>query len=592
MRPDDLLQWLYEHPDEMVAVDTETNGLRVDDGRAQCIGVSIACSEGSAYFPIAHTAFGSVNVDPDTLAKLDWVLTQGRYLIFANRMFDVLSLETIGIETDEMPFYDIFTMSRIIDPSSHDKEVTLADLGKMYLGRPGKIVDWPYEVVPEGRKTPLKETTLKWQKENGWPDTTPEMIDEYARVDAEETYYVCQAILDHRWWKANPPSVWERKQKTMRTTTEMRRRGILVDMDLAQSELALGERRKEELKEEMGFNPKSHRDNMRIWIDELKMPVLKTSPKTSLPSFDRTVMAEYDLILERLDNPLAKKVKEYRGWDTACGLLLRPYTTFTSPDGRIRTEFTTHVTATGRLSSKRPNLQQISKESDAPWKKNIKRCFIAQPGFSLLSFDYSQLELRPATHYAEEESLRQVFAEGRDIFTEMSLELGMTRQDTKTLVYSVQYGAGVPRIMNAFGVSEAEARRIRQRFYRTYPGFRALDGACRERAGNQLAIKLWSGRIRRFAYPSENYKAMNALIQGGAADIVETVWNYIMDEIDNEDCRCLIQVHDALVFEIRNEVVDEYRDLILATMQDVQGICQKDFQVRFAVEASDWALAA
>jgi DNA polymerase-1 len=174
----------------------------------------------------------------------------------------------------------------------------------------------------------------------------------------------------------------------------------------------------------------------------------------------------------------------------------------------------------------------------------------------------------------------------------MSLELGMTRDNTKTFVYSIQYGAGVPRIMNAFGVTEVVAKRMRTKFYRTYPGFRALDAACRERASRQLALRLWSGRIRRFMYPGENYKAMNALIQGGAADVVEEVWNWVMENLDNEDCRCLLQVHDALVFEVREDLADEYRVRIEEAMSDVQGITGKDFKVKFAVEVSDWALAA
>lgn len=592
MSPDELLEWLYENPEEMVAVDTETDGLRVDDGRHRCIGISIACSAGSAYFPVAHTAFGSVNIDDDTFCRLEWVLRQGRYLGFANRNFDVLSLETVGIFVDDMPFYDAFTMSRIIDPSDHDKEVTLDDLGLMYLGHRGKIVDWPYEVVDEKGRT-VKESTLAWQKKNGWPDTTPEMIYEYACVDAELTLEVIEAILASKWWQKNPPTVWERKQNTMRITCEMKRRGALLDLDLVYSELDLGVQRMAELREEMQFNPKSHKDNMRIFIDELHLPVIKVSKKTGLPSFDRTVMQEYEPMLERLNSPLANQVKEYRGWSTAVGLLLRPWTEFVSPDGRIRSEFTTHVTATGRLSSRKPNLQQISKESQGKrWKEKIKPCIVAKPGYRLISFDYSQLELRMAVAYCEEPVLQQVFEEGRDIFTEMSGDLGMNRQDTKTFVYSVQYGAGVPRIMNAFGVSELAARKMRSKFYRTYPRFRALDLSCRTRAESELAIRLWSGRIRRFSYPSENYKAMNALIQGGAADVVEAVWWWIMQNIDNQDCRCLLQVHDALVFEIREDLVDHYTPIILAAMEDVQGITGEAFPVKFAVEASDWALAA
>ena len=161
-------------------------------------------------------------------------------------------------------------------------------------------------------------------------------------------------------------------------------------MDVVLRELAIGEEHKTRLRESMGFNPASHKDNMRVFIDELGLPILKTSKKTGEPSFDKTVMAEYDIMLSQMDSPLAKQVREYRGWTTACGLLLRPYSLLTSPDGRLRTEYTTHATVTGRLSSRHPNLQQISKETDEPWKRHIKSCFVAKPGYTLLSADYSQ----------------------------------------------------------------------------------------------------------------------------------------------------------------------------------------------------------
>jgi DNA polymerase-1 len=606
----DLLAWLYERPDVVISVDTETNGLSVDDGQDQCIGISLAARRNgeieSLYVPVGHVV--GENASSDLREQLDWVLTeQGRTLVFANRQFDVLSLETVGIMTDAAPFYDIPTMAVLIDERRPFKK-SLEMLAAHYTPEhAGKMDEWEYTVYEEvkGRTRVVKESTLTWQKENGWPHTTPEMIDKYARVDAEVTLRIFEVLLRHRKWAGQPPHVWQEKSRTIRTLTEMRRRGVLIDLEHTQAQLAIGVAEKERLREELQFNPSSHKDNMRVWIDELGFPVLKRSAKTKEPSFDKSVMEQYELILDRMDSPLAKQVKAYRGWQTAVGLLLRPYTEYVSPDGRLRTEYTTHVTATGRLSSREPNLQQISKEGDAPWKKGIKPCFIAKPGYTLLSFDYSQLELRLATAYAQEPALIEVFAEGRDIFDEITLDVRAqlertaprlaatwTRQMTKTLVYSIQYGGGVNRIMMAFGVSKKDAEALRSGFYRSYPRFRALSAYCASRVEDSLQLNLWSGRVRHFEHKSEAYKSMNALIQGGAADIVERVWNYIMDEIDNEDCRALLQVHDALVFEVANDKVDLYSEVVKTTMENVAGITGEDFGVRFQVEASPWALAA
>jgi DNA polymerase-1 len=221
----------------------------------------------------------------------------------------------------------------------------------------------------------------------------------------------------------------------------------------------------------------------------------------------------------------------------------------------------------------------------------VKECFIAKPGYVLINADYSQLELRLASAYADKDKLKTVVNEGRDIFTEMSQQLQMSRQDTKTLTYSIQYGAGIPRIMSAFDVSKEEAARLRQNFYDTYPKFRALSEAVSKKAEKDLETRIWTGRYRHYAYKSESYKAMNAMIQGGAADIVERMMCKLFDEIDNEDCKMLMQVHDSVLFEVREDLVEHYKVKIKETMEDVDSIATKDvggFGVRFAVDVGKW----
>jgi DNA polymerase-1 len=292
-------------------------------------------------------------------------------------------------------------------------------------------------------------------------------------------------------------------------------------------------------------------------------------------------MEEYELLLDRMDSPIAKLIKEFRGWQKSISASYKPYLELLDSDGRLRCSYKTHGTVSGRLSCAEPNLQQIPKASDKPWNGRVKECFIADPGYSLVEFDYSQLELRLGTAYAKEESLKQVFAEGRDIFDEMSAQLGMTRQDTKTLVYSMQYGAGEKRIMAAFGVDQPEAKRLRENYFATYPRFKALSDVASAKAEQAGRVKIWSGRFRHFQYPSESYKALNSIIQGGAADIVERVMVRAFDEIDNDECRLLLQVHDSLLWEIKTDKLDEYTKSILTLMEDVE---PKDFDVKFAVD--------
>lgn len=621
------LQWLYEHPDAPLAVDTETRYrkdydaelraadpalklgiLGVSDGRSICMGVSYTYRDGdelySSYIPLNHLV--GQNTDLATWKKLRYVLRQGRELIFANCQFDFLSLETVHIRVSEMPFWDIATVANIARPH-YPMAKSLEMLAKVYLGEgEGKEEEWAHlhyrDLKTKDKATGLykqavvKESTLKWQKENGWPDTTPEMIESYACTDTEQTFLVWEKLMVFKGWTVQPDDLWFHKQQIIRVLTEMKRRGIEVDTDLAHELELEGIAVKEDLLEKLGgLNPSSVNDIPKIMLDILGLPVLKRTP-TGRPSFTKAVMEEYDEILELrgLDQPEVRYVRAWRGWTTALGLLLRPYQARVSPDGRLRTSYTTHVTNTGRLSSKEPNLQQISKGGDPqPWNDRVKKCFVARPGYVLLSADYSQLELRLAVAYAQEPELLAIFNEGRDIFTEMSQELGWTRPKTKSFVYATQYGGGDQRIAYIFGVSVPQAKKLRAQFYRKYPQFRILSEACKAKAEATKTISLWSGRVRHFQSGEDGYKAMNALLQGGAADVVERVWVHIMEHLDNEDCRALLQVHDALVFEVREDLAQEYARKIHDMMVDVNGICAPDspeplFPVKFEVEVEVW----
>ena len=562
----DVLHRLYNNPTIPVAVDTETTGFNTVGGDDHCIGVSIAAvlDDGpvSHYFGILHSK--GENISEDTWELLKRVLEQGRPLIWANVQFDVLALETIGIETEASPFWDILTVANMVDENDPIQK-SLAQLSIRYLKEQGKLD------TPE----------IKKEKKTGWLNTTPEQMWDYAVADAVTTWRIWDQQMKHPEWAAIPAEVWDEKQKLIRVLMHMRRRGIRVDQDLAGSMVATGEQRIKEIKSILDCNPASNKDMYSLLIEQLGLPVLKKSAKTGKPSFDKFAMEEYELLLDRMESPVAKLIKEFRGWQKAISASYKPYLELVDTDGRLRCSYKTHGTVSGRLSCAEPNLQQIPKASDKPWNGRVKECFIAKDGYTLVEFDYSQLELRLGTAYANEPALKKVFAEGRDIFDEMSAQLGMTRQDTKTLVYSMQYGAGEKRIMAAFGVTQPEAKAMRENYFSTFPRFKALSDTASENAARSGRVRMWSGRYRHFQYPSESYKALNSIIQGGAADIVERVMVRAFTQIDNPECELLLQVHDSLLWEIQTDKLDKYIPRIKSLMEDVE---PKDFDVRFAVE--------
>lgn len=564
------LNWLYKHPDELLAVDTETTGLRVKDIDL-CIGVSIAFKRDDSvvgcYFPVNH--FVGDNISDSMLSKLRWVLEHQKHLVFQNAKFDLVSLSTIGIDCQQS-FWDTVTISQLLDENTPIRK-DLDSLAKHYLGKEGKV----------------KDKFVEKEKRSGNQNITWQQMDDYAVMDAVSTYELAEVLLPKMYAEDRLPAVWEHKERLIRLLIKMEGRGVSIDTSICQEMIDKGTLEMARIKTELGMNPASHKDLTTLMIDKLKLPVLKRSAKTGEPSFDKSVMPEYELMLERLNDPTAKLVKEFRGWQKAVSASFKPYIELLSPDGRLRTNYRLDTARTGRFSSEQPNLQQVPKEGDKPWNEKTKSAFVPRPGYVLVNADYAQLELRLGTVYADEPHLKRVFAEGRDVFTEMSQQLGMTRQDTKTLTYSMQYGAGIRRIMSAFGVTKAEAERVRSNYFQTYPRFKWLSDICAARAEQVGKVAIWSGRYRHFQYASEGYKAMNSVIQGGAADIMECVMLALEALVDDEDeCRMLLQIHDAIVFEIREDLVEQYIPLIKEVMEDIAGATgTHDFDsVMFAVD--------
>lgn len=560
---------------DFVAVDTETTGLRLFDPETRTIGVSFAAyASGRAYshyIPLDHPA--GYNCTDEVRSALREALTGSNFsLVFVNAQFDILALEKLGIMVAERYFVDVPTMAHLINENKPYNK-GLDSLAQYYLKDTGKYVD----------------DELNKEKKLGWPNTTWEQMWPYAVRDAELTWRLYDHLSKTPEWGNLPEGFWDHKQNLIRLLMSMKRHGVRINQELASEYVERGNKEMSQIIDELQVNPASPKQLKELLVDQLKLPVVKKSVRTGAPSFDKEAMGLYDAMLEKMNNPTAKLVKDFRGWQKSVSASYKPYLELVDTDGRLRCSYKTHGTATGRLSCSEPNLQQIPKTSDKPWNGKVKQCFIAQPGYVLINADFSQLELRLATAYAGEEELKKVFNEGRDIFTEMSKQLGMTRHETKTLVYSMQYGAGEQRLMSAFGVTKQEARKIRENYFATYPNFKQFNERCTHRVEQTGIIKLWSGRYRHFDDRTEAYKAMNSVIQGGAADIVERIMVKAWQELESDNCRILLQVHDSITFEVKQELSDEYIDRIQHVMEDVNAVTgDVTFDVKFDVDVGYW----
>ncbi|ALY09308.1 DNA polymerase I [Arthrobacter phage Jasmine] len=566
-----LDQWLaLIRNAKLLAFDTETTGLKVHSGEDTMLGFSIALRTDMGvigeYFPMYHKR--GVNLDEEDAFKLLDAIAE-KPLAAHNIIFDKNVLHHAGYPNVEK-FYCTQRIAHLLDENS--KQYSLDAVSLRFLGYAAKEKDPDFELA-----------LLAY----GWAGMPSEIMHKYAKADAVGTFHTLEAQMKNKEFTPQLLNYWQKiGAPTLSVLSKMRRLGVRIDVDRCKREQETGEQIMAEIEDRVGGKPSSSKFLQRVLIEELGLPQI-ISKKTGNPTFDKEAMKRYDLMLEREEkhNGLAKEILTYRGWQKAVSGYYLPYQRFVERDGRLRAEYKPFGTVTGRFSCADPNLQQIPKETDKAWNGAVKSCLIPADGYKLWELDYSQLEFRLAAAASREEGLLEIFNDGqRDIFTEMAAQLEMERQDVKTLTYSIQYGGGVQRIMDVFGVSKSRATEIIANFYERYPNLKKAGNAAGRQVASTGKIGIWSGRARHFKYPgSEYYKAFNSYVQGGAADLVTDVMVKADREIANEECRMLLQVHDSLVWEIAIGKEQYYLPEIEKVMTSPQ------FGVHLAVDAHAWS---
>jgi DNA polymerase I-like protein with 3'-5' exonuclease and polymerase domains len=575
----DFIDWCATAP--LIGLDTESNGEPIRDGRgyAQGLSLSILGPTGQPiyhYLPFRHR-FGA-NLEPGYLAHvkdmLDYRTKNSLPFSSHNSLYDIPSMFTLGIDLSDSFHYDTLQMCQLIDEITPFKK-SLENCIKHYTKLEGKKDD---------------EFFTNYVKAQGWGNVPSWMMYEYGAWDAE-LHRALKVALEPKWNAENLETYWrERKIKTIPVANKMMNRGVKINVPLCEKMTAIGTATMGDLQDHLGFNPASTTDLHKVLIDELKLPVVKWTDggKSGVkkPSFDKYAMEIYEQILERQDDHRSQLILEYRGWQKSVSSNYKAYLTLLSPDGRLRPGYKLHSTKTLRWACENPNLQQIPRVSTKPWNGAMKQCFIAKPGYLLLEADYSQLEFRIAAAYGMDQELLDIFADDtRDVFSEISAATGSPRHDTKLQIYSTGYGAGPGKVALILGISEQEALRRIQMYNRLYPGIRAVSQTAMNTAKIRKKIKIWSGRYRHFNHWAEKpHKAFNAACQGGGADVVEDAMHRLYRDVDSEDCRMLLQVHDSVVFEVREDLYKEYSVAIKEIMEDVPMFPQ----VRFKVDCHLW----
>ena len=360
---------------------------------------------------------------------------------------------------------------------------------------------------------------------------------------------------------------------------QMEERGILVDSPLLKKLSQGYEKKLSQLQEKIWkmvdthFNLNSPRQLSEVLFEKLKLEVkgLKKTEKGSRST------RESELLKLRGAHPVIEKILSYRELFKIKSTYLDTLPNLLDKEGRAHTTFDQTGTVTGRLSSFEPNLQNIPIRSEAG--REIRKAFLASPGFTLVAFDYSQLELRIAAILSGDEKMRKAFREGKDIHTATAAEIfnvaesGVTpemRSRAKVINFGVLYGMGAKALSGSMGVSLDEARDFIEEYFRDFEGVAAFIEKIKDEARRDGWVQTLFGRKRYLPqiYSEAEYirgeaerMAVNAPIQGSEADVVKLGMIRSQDLIEKKfkgQAFQLLQIHDELLFEVKKELVPEF----------------------------------
>ncbi|WP_368173120.1 DNA polymerase I [Aeromonas sp. R2-1] len=555
----------------LFAFDTETTSL--DYMEARVVGVSFAIEPGkAAYVPFGHDYLGAPVqlTEAVVLGKLKPLLEDPtRLKVGQNLKYDRNVLLNHGIELQGIA-YDTMLESYVLNStaSRHDMD----SLARRYLN---------VETIS------FEDIAGKGVKQLTFNQIELEQAAPYAAEDADITLRLHQALWGKLSAKPGLAKVFsEIELPLLPVLARMERLGTTIEPKLLHQQSQEIEVRLAELEKQahelagQEFNLSSPKQLGEILFTKLGLPIIKKTPKGA-PSTAEEVLAELAETYE-----LPQLLMEHRGlaklkstYTDKLPLMIKPQT------GRVHTSYHQAVAATGRLSSTDPNLQNIPVRNEQG--RRIRQAFIPCAGYKLVAADYSQIELRIMAHLSGDKGLLTAFAEGKDIHKATAAEVfGVAldavtsdmRRSAKAINFGLIYGMSAFGLAKQLGIGRAEAQKYMDLYFERYPGVLEYMERTRQQADAQGYVETLFGR--RLYLPDIKSRnaglrkaaeraAINAPMQGTAADIIKRAMINVdgwIRGIEDESIRMLMQVHDELVFEIREEKLEEYIAIIKEKM--------------------------
>ena len=558
---------------DYVSFDTETTSL--DYMLAELVGISIALKPNEAfYIPINHNYEGA-----EKQLEQDFVLE-------ALKPF---------LESDEIPKigHNLKYDRHILQNAGIDLKGTLLDTMLFSYVNNSTITRHNLDAVSKRylniNPTSYEDVAGKGAKQIPFSEVSIDVASDYASEDADISLKLYEHIEPLVQKEAKLAKLYsEIEGPLIYTLGDIERNGVLIDSEkLSQQSKELEAKilkLESKVQKNAGedFNLGSPKQLQEILYEKLGLPVIKKTPKGQ-PSTSEAVLQELSM-----DFPIVHDILSYR----AISKLKSTYTDklpkmINSNTGRVHTSYHQAVTATGRLSSSDPNLQNIPIRSEEG--RRIREAFIAPEGYKILAADYSQIELRIMAHLSKDQGLMDAFAKGQDIHQATAAEIFSIniddvtpnqRRSAKAINFGLIYGMSAFGLSKQLQITRAEAQNYIEQYFERYPGVKNYMDETKSSAKQNGYVETVLGRRLYLAdIESSNYQrrqyaersAINAPMQGTAADLIKMAMTDLHSKIRNEslDAKIIMQVHDELVIEVNENQLDELSDLTVNIMADI-----------------------
>ncbi len=547
----------------IVAFDTETTDLDVRN--ASLVGFSFSFEEGKGYYvPVGHYYLGVPNQVSKEVSKQAIEILNKRKLVLQNFKYDFAIVKNqLGVELNL--YADTMILAWLLDTSS---KIGLDALAQKYFDH--EMISFK-SIVKRGEN---------------FSNVDINEACKYAAEDAVFTRNIYFKLLD------------EFKEKQIEHLVELAHEKefdfIYVLANMEENGIKLDVKKLEELKEKSNahiielkskiyetagveFNINSPKQLGEVLFDTLGLP---PSKKT------KSGYSTNEVVLQKLyeEHAVIPLILEYREAFKLQSTYIEPLLELALKDdeNRIYTSFLQTGTATGRLSSKNPNLQNIPVRT--PAGAEIRSVFIPKDGYKLVGIDYSQIELRLLAHFSEDEALVSAFNDDKDIHHQTAVkifgeeEAKEKRSIAKSINFGLLYGMGSRKLADTLGISTKEAKQYIESYFKAFVSVKDYFKSVEDGALEEGYVETLLKRRRLFDFDSANAmmraaylrESVNTLFQGSAADLIKLSMLKIYEEFkDNEDIKMLLQIHDELIFEVKESEVEKITNKLVEIMENI-----------------------